>query len=210
MDSRYQGQTGCVGKPDGGSGESESPLRLPCTPDGQRGGAAEFFEIVDGKRESLGISEFTVQMRRRQENAEYGQVRAQYDVRPCHASNGVKWFCPDVFNGSMVYVPEELGASVDGDGNVIDVDYRSAGQGDGRSAQHHHAGARTEGERQGNGNGKPAQAPQPEPAPEPPAVVAEWQTPDDAFMWAIAQARLTVAYRTLRTCCRKSQRSSVG
>lgn len=26
-------------------------------------------------------------------------------------SNGVKWFCPDVFNGATAYVPEELGVS---------------------------------------------------------------------------------------------------
>jgi len=36
-------------------------------------------------------------------------------------SNGVRWYCPDVFAGSAVYVPEELGATVDGEGNVIDV-----------------------------------------------------------------------------------------
>jgi len=36
-------------------------------------------------------------------------------------SNGVKWFCPDVGNGQTMYTPEELGAEVDGDGNVIDV-----------------------------------------------------------------------------------------
>ena len=30
-------------------------------------------------------------------------------------SNGVKWYCPDVFNGNAVYVPEELGEVVDGD-----------------------------------------------------------------------------------------------
>ena len=36
-------------------------------------------------------------------------------------SNGVRWYCPDVFNGSPVYTPEELGADVDQDGNVIDV-----------------------------------------------------------------------------------------
>lgn len=34
-------------------------------------------------------------------------------------SNGVRWFCPDVMNGSTVYTPEELGADVDQDGNVI-------------------------------------------------------------------------------------------
>lgn len=34
-------------------------------------------------------------------------------------SNGVRWYCPDVFSGSAVYTPEELGAVVDGDGNVV-------------------------------------------------------------------------------------------
>jgi hypothetical protein len=33
-------------------------------------------------------------------------------------SNGVRWYCPDVFNGNTVYVPEELGADVDGEGNI--------------------------------------------------------------------------------------------
>jgi len=36
-------------------------------------------------------------------------------------SNGVRWFCPDVLGGSPVYTPEELGASVNEDGQVIDV-----------------------------------------------------------------------------------------
>lgn len=34
-------------------------------------------------------------------------------------SNGAKWFCPDIFGGP-VYTPEELGAAVDEDGDVID------------------------------------------------------------------------------------------
>jgi hypothetical protein len=34
-------------------------------------------------------------------------------------SNGVRWFCPDVFNGSAVYTPEELGAETDENGDVI-------------------------------------------------------------------------------------------
>lgn len=38
-------------------------------------------------------------------------------------SNGVRWFCPDVFNGAAVYTPEELGASTDQDGNVIEGSY---------------------------------------------------------------------------------------
>ena len=34
-------------------------------------------------------------------------------------SNGARWYCPDLFSGNPVYVPEELGAIVDGEGNVI-------------------------------------------------------------------------------------------
>jgi len=34
-------------------------------------------------------------------------------------SNGQKWYAPDVFNGATVYTPEELGAEVNEDGNVI-------------------------------------------------------------------------------------------
>lgn len=35
-------------------------------------------------------------------------------------SNGVRWYCPDVFDTST-YVPEELGADVDEEGNVLRV-----------------------------------------------------------------------------------------
>lgn len=38
-------------------------------------------------------------------------------------SNGVRWFCPDVFNGSPVYTPEELGAEVNEDGEVINAQF---------------------------------------------------------------------------------------
>ena len=146
----------------------------------------EFFEIVDGKRESLGISEFT----RADAKAAGTQNMDRFGRNMMFAramSNGVKWFCPDVFNGSMVYVPEELGASVDGDGNVIDVDYRSVDKATGEVLSTTTQAPEPKANGKSNGNGKPAQAPQPEPAPELPAVVAEWQTPDDAFMWAIAQ-----------------------
>lgn len=34
-------------------------------------------------------------------------------------SNGAKWFCPDIFGGP-IYTPEELGASVNEDGEVIE------------------------------------------------------------------------------------------
>lgn len=34
-------------------------------------------------------------------------------------SNGVRWYCPDVFDGAPVYTPEELGADVTESGDVV-------------------------------------------------------------------------------------------
>ena len=34
-------------------------------------------------------------------------------------SSGTRLYCPDVFNGNLVYVPEELGAQVDEDGEPV-------------------------------------------------------------------------------------------
>jgi hypothetical protein len=36
-------------------------------------------------------------------------------------SNGVRWFTPDIFDGPPVYTPEELGANVNEQGDVIDI-----------------------------------------------------------------------------------------
>lgn len=36
-------------------------------------------------------------------------------------SNGARWFCPDVFSGVTPYTPEEFGAPVDENGEIIDV-----------------------------------------------------------------------------------------
>jgi len=41
-------------------------------------------------------------------------------------SNGVKWFCPDIFLGVPLYTPAELGAVVDEDGVVIELPIQSA------------------------------------------------------------------------------------
>lgn len=35
-------------------------------------------------------------------------------------SNGQKWYAPDVYNGVTVYTPDELGANVDEEGNIIE------------------------------------------------------------------------------------------
>ena len=41
-------------------------------------------------------------------------------------SNGVKWYAPDIFNGATVYTPDELGATVDDEGNAIVTDAHPA------------------------------------------------------------------------------------
>ncbi|MHC5720453.1 MAG: hypothetical protein ACYTX0_52630, partial [Nostoc sp.] len=34
-------------------------------------------------------------------------------------SNGVRWYCPDIFAGSVAYTPEELDCQVDEEGNTV-------------------------------------------------------------------------------------------
>jgi hypothetical protein len=36
-------------------------------------------------------------------------------------SNGVRWYCPDVFMGAPVYTPDELGAQTNADGDILNV-----------------------------------------------------------------------------------------
>lgn len=38
-------------------------------------------------------------------------------------SNGAKWYTPGIFGGAPVYTPDELGADVDEDGNIIEGSY---------------------------------------------------------------------------------------
>lgn len=82
----------------------------------------EFFERIGDKRESLGISEFT----KEDATAAGTQNMAKFARNMMFAralSNGVRWYCPDIFSGNVVYVPEELGAEVDGDGNVVEANF---------------------------------------------------------------------------------------
>lgn len=78
----------------------------------------EFFQLSGGKRESLGKSTFTADDARRAGTKNMDKFARNMLFARC-ISNGHRWYCPDVFNGNAVYVPEELGADVDGDGNVI-------------------------------------------------------------------------------------------
>lgn len=36
-------------------------------------------------------------------------------------SNGQKWYAPDVYNGATVYTPDEMGATVNEDGEIVEV-----------------------------------------------------------------------------------------
>lgn len=84
--------------------------------------AIEFYQLTGGKYEPIGISKFTI------EDAKKAQTKnlEKYPRNMLFAramSNGVRWYCPDVFNGNAVYTPEELGAEVDGEGNVINASF---------------------------------------------------------------------------------------
>jgi len=72
-----------------------------------------FFEGV----QELGRSEFTLDDARKAGTQNLDKYpRNMLFARAM--SNGVKWYCPDVFQ-TGVYTPEELGAPVDGDGDLI-------------------------------------------------------------------------------------------
>lgn len=89
--------------------------------------AIEFFEREGDKKVSIGVSEFT-----KEDAVKAGtQNMTKFPRNMLFAramSNGVRWYCPDVFSGNAVYVPEELGAEVDSDGNVIESMYHIAPQ----------------------------------------------------------------------------------
>ncbi len=79
----------------------------------------EFMEHFNGAWQTVGVSSFS------RDDAKKAGTK-NLDKFPRNMlfaramSNGVRWYCPDVMNGSTVYTPEELGAEVDQDGNVID------------------------------------------------------------------------------------------
>lgn len=80
----------------------------------------EFMERMDGKWATSGVSGFSLDDARKAGTDNLDKFpRNMLFARAM--SNGVRWFCPDVMNGSAVYTPEELGADVDQEGEVISV-----------------------------------------------------------------------------------------
>lgn len=80
----------------------------------------DFYERIDGKPEKIGVSSFSAKDATKAWTQNMGKFpRNMLFARAI--SNGIKWYCPDVFNGNTTYVPEELGATVDDEGNVLSV-----------------------------------------------------------------------------------------
>ena len=83
----------------------------------------EFLELFSGKWGVAGVSTFTIDDARKAGTKNLDKFpRNMLFARAM--SNGVRWYCPDVMNGAPAYTPEELGADVDQDGNVIAVPER--------------------------------------------------------------------------------------
>ena len=86
--------------------------------------AIEFFENMGGQRDSLGMSTFTIADARKAQTKNLDKF-ARNMLFARAMSNGVRWYCPDVFSGNAVYVPEELGADVDGEtGEILQGNYK--------------------------------------------------------------------------------------
>lgn len=83
----------------------------------------EFFERSGDKWESVGSSTFTVEDARKAGTQNLERFARNMLFARC-ISNGARWYAPDIFGGAPVYTPEEMGAQVDGDGDVIDTTAR--------------------------------------------------------------------------------------
>lgn len=81
----------------------------------------EFFQREGGKLESIGTSTFGLDDARKAQTKNLDKFpRNMLFARAI--SNGVRWYTPDVF-GTAVYTPEELGADVTENGDVINGSY---------------------------------------------------------------------------------------
>lgn len=81
----------------------------------------DFLELIDGKWCASGSSSFSIEDARKAGTKNLDKFpRNMLFARAM--SNGVRWYCPDVMNGSSVYTPEELGATTDQEGNVVTVE----------------------------------------------------------------------------------------
>lgn len=76
----------------------------------------DFYQVIDNKQTKIGNSSFTLAEAKTAGTQNLSKFpRNMLFARAM--SNGCKWFTPDVFNGNLVYTPEELGGDVDDNGN---------------------------------------------------------------------------------------------
>jgi len=83
----------------------------------------DFFEYREGKYIKIGASSFNMGEAQKAGLSSRDNWR-KYPRNMLFAramSNGIKWYCPDVLNGNTVYTPDELGATEDEDGGIIDI-----------------------------------------------------------------------------------------
>lgn len=112
--------------------------------------------FFDGERE-IGISEFSTADAQKAGTQNMGKFpRNMLFARAM--SNGCRWFTPDIFLGAPMYTPEELGASVDEEGQVINISSSVANQN--------------------------VELP---PITKNLEVWRQWQSPEDAILWAEKQ-----------------------
>lgn len=78
-----------------------------------------FYEKWDGKYESVGESSFTLADAKKAGTQNLDKY-ARNMLFARAMSNGVKWYCPDVFD-TPVYTPEEMGAAVDSEGEYVET-----------------------------------------------------------------------------------------
>lgn len=83
----------------------------------------EFYERINGKWESLGTETFTAEEARKAGTQNMDKFPKNMLFNRC-ISNGVRTYCPDVFNGVSTYTPEEMGADVDENGEYIETTAR--------------------------------------------------------------------------------------
>lgn len=68
---------------------------------------------------SIGVSTFTADDARKA-GTQNMEKYARNMLFARAVSNAVKWYCPDIFDVGAVYTPEEMGATVDEDGYIIE------------------------------------------------------------------------------------------
>lgn len=90
----------------------------------------EFYEKTEKGLESLGIAEFTAEDAHKAGTQNMNKFPADMLFARC-MSRGVRRFCPDVFQAGSVYTPEELGAIVNEEGEVVETPVGSTGNGNG-------------------------------------------------------------------------------